>query len=82
METKIQSIRAQRVIKSLDILNFLEIPAEGFSGDLWFLWNESVNFPLENLKSTARFVHCRMLIMLGTCLGSRLLFMVIPSNVF
>lgn len=45
MGPQINSNREKRMIQSLNnIPNFIEISPDGFSGGLWLLWENEVNF--------------------------------------
>lgn len=54
---KIHIVWAQKIIKSLNLPNFMKISLEHFSGRLWLLWTGSVQFQLVVLVSTSRLIH-------------------------
>lgn len=60
METKVNTNRAQHIIKSLNIRNFIEIPPEAFSKGILLLWTHIMDFQLGIIYTTNRFIHCQI----------------------
>lgn len=60
MEKKIVKSIGLKVVESLTIQNPMKNPREGFSGGMWLLWIDIVDFQREILLSTNGFIHCKL----------------------
>lgn len=60
METKVSPYRAQQIVQSLNIPNYIEILWKGFSRGTWFLCFDKVTFQLDILHSHNRFIHYKI----------------------
>lgn len=57
VETRVNSNRAHKIIERINLPNFVEILPKGFSGGIWLLWKNSMEFQLNLLKTQERFMH-------------------------
>lgn len=60
METRVYSNRAQRIIRSINLLNFVEIQPEGFSCGIWLLWKNTSGFDIKVIKTHPRLIHSQI----------------------
>lgn len=58
METKVNSNMAHKNIDNIKLSNFFQIPLKDFSGGIWRLWKNNIEFKMKILKTCAQFIHC------------------------
>ena len=55
-DPRVSGVKADKIIKKLNFENSFRVEAQGMSGGLWLLWNQSrVNIKI--LESTIHFIH-------------------------
>lgn len=56
----VNTSRAYKIIGRINLLNFIEIPTEGFFGWTWLCCKNNVEFKVDILKTQERFIHCQV----------------------
>lgn len=58
METKINSTKANYIIKKFNYAYFVEIPPKGLARGLCIIWENSPDFVIDILFTLVRFIYC------------------------
>lgn len=58
--TRGRTSRAPKIIKTIPMPNFIEIPLVGFLGGQWLFWKDYVEFKFSILRTHEKFIHCHI----------------------